>query len=155
MTIKLPVLTMKVVTPAGLDWDISTKGFKLLEDVKNDIPRYTPELNLELVEFRGKGEPQIKEHVIKRRAKRLDAYHGQKLARYLIREQNQILKEWHPYRIFFPGTVYGNALGPHIIPYMYWDFYQWNLDSHWFCNDSSHYDRLIRIYEPANIPANI
>ncbi|MBI2033928.1 MAG: hypothetical protein HYT13_02415 [Candidatus Liptonbacteria bacterium] len=129
------------VTPAFVH-DKTKEGWTLIE---NTPRRITSVRDLEIVPFLKKGESYVNgEEMVRRARVEFDANYGQEDAEYVLEHEAEIPKEFRPYYLVFPGTVWQASRGGRHVPYLDGDGSRWSLDWDWLRGAWGLSGRLVR-----------
>ena len=127
------------------DWILKEPGTEL------DNQQLFPDL----MEFLKPNESNINGREMRQRAKKLNAYYGQRYAEYLLRRQDLLLREWRgKFCLVFPATVWqspSNQRRPMVrqslknlcVPVLRWYGDQWYMHLRYLDSDWGGCDRLI------------
>jgi hypothetical protein len=134
---KLPKIKLRA--PAGLENDRARDGWTLVGNAN-----CTGTEELELAGFLHQGESRVDGNEMVRRAKELGNQAGQLHAELLLRQRDEIPKEWQRFYLVFPGTTWRLPNGGLHVPYLYWCG-RWYLDWDWLGYNWGGGGRLVRV----------
>lgn len=116
------------VAPAFV-YNKTKDGWTLIE---NTPRRITSVRDLELVTFLKNGEVSVKgEEMVHRARVEFDANYGQEDAEYVLEHEVEIPKEFRPYYLVFPGTVWQDSHGNRYVSCLDWRGGRWILFFNW------------------------
>jgi len=118
----------------------SSDGWELVEDAATPFGI----LELELVEFLKQDEEYVHGNIMRERAKS-GLMLGERHARALIEQQENIPEAWRKFYLVFPGTVWRNRDGGPRVPYLLWFGGGWGLGFHWLKYDFPRYARFVSL----------
>lgn len=124
----------------SFDYDKRKNKWILVSDGKSVKDRF----NAELVEFLEE-KKSIDGYAMLSRATEIGDCLDQHHAEAILRNSEMIPEDWRRYILVFPGTVWCDHNGYHLVSYLSWNTFGWYLNFYWLDLNFNRIHRFVRL----------